>query len=65
MTKQPNTQRAKWEYHVSEVATNSPGNLNVAELNANAMGADGWELVAVHGDDMASKAHLWFKRRVA
>ena len=56
----PVSSREMWEYKVAEIRRDPKR----SERALNALGASGWELVAVDGPDKKKKALYTFKRRL-
>lgn len=65
MSDQQTTRRPRWQYYVSKVSTDGPGDLNSAQRTATLFGDDGWELVSATSDRYGTTTQLWFKRQVA
>ena len=60
LTGSPVPSRERWEYKVAEILRDP----EQSEHALNALGASGWELVAVDGPDKKKKALYTFKRRL-
>ena len=60
LTDSPVSSREMWEYKVAEIRRDPKR----SERALNALGASGWELVAVDGPDGRKKALYTFKRRL-
>jgi len=50
-----------WEYVVHSVSTEAGGSLTV---DANAMGQEGWELVAAHHNALNDRFYMYYKRKL-